>query len=171
MAPDCFVTVRVWLERVIRTKYKLHILARQVENLFRAEAYLVHTVSARASKTEESSISLQYPAKRPAERIRCTNPFTLLSFLLTHVFLLAIAILCFFALLLAATAIARHVRTPRISARPQPDFAHHLFVAANGQRTLPQQNMKDVIAKTRFIRALESTLAETRHQPISSKRF
>jgi hypothetical protein len=53
--------------------------------------------------------------------------------------LFAISILCLFALMLAAVAIARHVRTGRVSAGPQPDFAHHLFAAAADQdsRTPP----------------------------------
>jgi len=89
--------------------------------------------------------------------------------------LLAIATLCFFAVLLAAIAFARHVRARRISAAPQTDFAHHLFAAANHQdsRTqpnLPQQNIKDVIAETSWNRALEPS-ANTRSQSISSKRL
>jgi hypothetical protein len=90
--------------------------------------------------------------------------------------LVAIAIFCFFALLLAAIAIARYVRSRRGSAEPQPDFAHHLVAAVNGQdshipRTLPQQNIKDVVAETSWKCALESTLADIRNQSISSKRF
>jgi len=90
--------------------------------------------------------------------------------------LLAIAILCFFALLLAAIAIARHVRSRRRSAGSQADFAHYLFEAVNDQdsrmrRTLPQQNIRDVIAETSWNRPLEPTLADIRNQSISSKRF
>jgi hypothetical protein len=69
--------------------------------------------------------------------------------------LLAIAILCSFALLRAAIAIARHVPTRRISAEQQTDFAHHLFAAA----------------KASWNRALEPTLADTLNQSISSMRF
>jgi hypothetical protein len=90
--------------------------------------------------------------------------------------LLSIAILCFFALLLAAIAIARHVRSRRRSARPQADFAHHLFAAVNDQdsrtpRTFPQQNVRDVVAETSWNRALEPTLTDIRNQSISLKRF
>jgi hypothetical protein len=90
--------------------------------------------------------------------------------------LLAISILCFFALVLAAIAIARHVRTRRISAGQQTDFAHHLFAAAKDQdartpRTLTQQNIRDVVARASWNRALEPTLADTRNQSISSKRL
>jgi len=90
--------------------------------------------------------------------------------------LLAISILCFFALLLAAVAIARHVRTRRVSAEPQPDFAQHLFAAVEDQesltpRTLPQQGVKDVMGKTSWNSALDPTLANTWNQSISSKRL
>jgi len=90
--------------------------------------------------------------------------------------LLAIAILCFFALLLAAIAIARHVRSRRRSAGSQADFACYLFAAVNDQdsripRSLPQQNIRGVIAETSWNRALEPTLADIRNQSISSKRF
>jgi hypothetical protein len=90
--------------------------------------------------------------------------------------LLAISILCFFVLVLAAVAIARHVRRRQVSAATQPDFAEHLFAAAKDQdsrtpRTIPQQNIKDVIAITSWNRALEPTLADTRNQSISSKRL
>jgi hypothetical protein len=90
--------------------------------------------------------------------------------------LLAISILCCFALLLAAVAIAWHVRTRRAPADQQPDFAQHLFAAAKDQdslipRTIPQQNVKDVFVKTSWNHALEPTLADTRNQSISSKRF
>jgi hypothetical protein len=90
--------------------------------------------------------------------------------------LVAIAIFCFFALLLAAIAIVPHVRSRRRSAGPESDFAHHLFAAVNDQnsrtpRTLPQQNIKDVVAETSWNRALEPTLADIRNQSISSKRF
>jgi hypothetical protein len=90
--------------------------------------------------------------------------------------LLAISILCCFALLIAAVAIVRRVRTRRVPADPQPDFAQHLFAAAKDQdslipRTIPQQNVKDVFAKTSWNHGLEPTLADTLNQSISSKRF
>jgi hypothetical protein len=90
--------------------------------------------------------------------------------------LLAIAIFCFFALLLAAIAIVRHVRSRRASAEPESDFAHHLFAAVNDQdprtpRTFPQQNIQDLVAETSWNLALGLTLADTRDQSISSKRF
>ena len=90
--------------------------------------------------------------------------------------LLAISILCFFALLRAAVAIARHVRARRVRNEPQPDFAQHLFAAAKDQdsftpRTLPQQNIKDVMRKTSWNPALEPTRADIRNQSISSKRL
>jgi hypothetical protein len=89
--------------------------------------------------------------------------------------LLAISIPCFFALVLAAVAIARHVRSRRVPAKPQPDFAQHLFAAVKNQdsrtsRALPQQDGSS-IAKTSLDHAFESTLADTRTQSISSKRF
>jgi hypothetical protein len=92
-----------------------------------------------------------------------------------HIFL-AIAILCLSAFLLAALTIPRHVRICRISAGQRTDFAHHLFAAFRDPdvctpRTLPQQNIMDIIAKTSWNRALEPTLADTRNQSISSKRF
>jgi hypothetical protein len=87
--------------------------------------------------------------------------------------LVAISILCFFALLLVAVAIARHVRARRVPAGAQSDFAQHLFAAAEDQdsptpRTVPQQNLKEVVAITS---ALEPTLANTRNQSISSRRL
>ena len=90
--------------------------------------------------------------------------------------LLAISIFCFFALLLATLAITRRLRSRRILAAPQPDFAQHLFAAAEVQdsrtpRTLPQQNVKDVVATTSWNSALEPTPANTRNQSISSKRL
>jgi hypothetical protein len=86
--------------------------------------------------------------------------------------LLAISILCSVALVLASVAIARHVRSRRLSAGPQTDFAEYLFAAAKDQdpRTLPQQNVRDVIAKTSSNHALEQALVDTRNQFISSKR-
>ena len=90
--------------------------------------------------------------------------------------LLAISLLCFFALLLAAVAIARHVRNRRVPNEPHPDFAQHLFAAAEDQdsltpRPLPQQSVKNVMGKTSWNSALEPTLANTRNQSISSKRL
>jgi hypothetical protein len=89
--------------------------------------------------------------------------------------LLAISIPCFFALVLAAVAIARHVRSRQVPAKPQPDFAQHLFAAVKNQdsrtpNTLPQQNA-GMIAKTNLNHAFEPSLADTRNQSISSKRF
>jgi hypothetical protein len=90
--------------------------------------------------------------------------------------LFAISILCFFALVLAAIAIARHVRSRKTSTNPQNDFARHLFAAAEDQnsrtpRTLPGQNVKDVIAKQSWNHALEPIQANAANQSISSKRF
>jgi hypothetical protein len=89
--------------------------------------------------------------------------------------LLAISILCFFALVLAAIAMAIHMRSRQAPAGPEPDFAQHLFAAAKTQdsrtpRTLPQQDVR-IIAKTNLHHAFEPTLADTRNQSISSKRF
>jgi uncharacterized membrane protein YccC len=70
--------------------------------------------------------------------------------------LFAISAFCFFALLLAAVAIARHVRSSREASGKQPhsqrDFAEHLFAAASDQnsripRPQPQQTVKQVLAK------------------------
>lgn len=90
--------------------------------------------------------------------------------------LFAISILCFFALVLAAVAIARHVRRGRASSAPQNDFAQHLFAAVEDQdsripRTLPEQNVKDVIANKSWNRALEPIQANAADQTISLKRF
>jgi hypothetical protein len=89
--------------------------------------------------------------------------------------LLAISILCLFALVLAAVAIARHVRSRQLPAGPQPDFAQHLFAAVKNQdsrtpNTLPQQDAR-MIAETNLNHAFEPSLADTRNQSISSKRF
>jgi hypothetical protein len=87
-----------------------------------------------------------------------------------------IPILCFFALLLETLAITRRLRSRRILASPQPDFARHLFAATEEQdsrtpRTLPRQKIKDVVATTSWNGALEPTPANTRNQSISSKRL
>jgi hypothetical protein len=85
-------------------------------------------------------------------------------------YILAIAILCIFALLLAAIARARHARSRPVAAQSRPDFA----AKAQDSRTphrFPQQNVKDVIARTSCDRVLEPTLANTRNQFISPKRF
>jgi hypothetical protein len=90
--------------------------------------------------------------------------------------LIAISILCFFALMLATVAIARRVHARRVPARPESDFAQHLLAAAKAQDstippTLPQQNVKAAIARTSWHHALEPTLASARNQSISSKRL
>lgn len=70
--------------------------------------------------------------------------------------LFAISAFCFLALLLAAIAIARHVRSSRETGRnpsnSQHDFAQHLYAAASDQnsrlpRAQPQQTVKQVLAK------------------------
>src|SRR6266481_3187089 len=99
----------------------------------------------------------------------------LLSSYLRMYILRVISIFCFFALLLATLAITRRLRSRRILASPQPDFARHLFAAAEEQnsrtpRTLPQQKVKDVVATTSWNSALEITPANTRNQSTSSKR-
>jgi hypothetical protein len=63
-----------------------------------------------------------------------------------------ISALCFFALVLTAAAIARHVSTPRASTPRQHDFAQHLFAAAEEQnsrapRSLSYQTVNDIRAK------------------------
>lgn len=90
--------------------------------------------------------------------------------------LFAISILCFFALVLVAVAIARHVRRGRASRAPQNDFAQDLFAAVEDQdsrvpRTLAEQNVKDVIANKSWNRALEPIQANAPDQTISLKRF
>jgi uncharacterized MAPEG superfamily protein len=89
--------------------------------------------------------------------------------------LFAISILCFFALVLVTVAMARHARSRRVPANPQPDFAQHLFAAVKNHdsRTSsshPRQDQR-VIAKTNLYHAFEPTLADTRNQSIPSKRF
>ena len=71
--------------------------------------------------------------------------------------LLAISTLCFSSLVLADDAMARHTRSRQIPMGPQPDFAQYVF----GR----------VIGKTNLYHAVEPTLADTRNQSISSKRF
>jgi hypothetical protein len=70
--------------------------------------------------------------------------------------LFAISALCFLALLLAAIAIARHVRSDREAGgsphHSQRDFAQHLVAAASDQnsripRNAPQQTVKQVLAR------------------------
>jgi hypothetical protein len=66
--------------------------------------------------------------------------------------LFAISALCFFALVLTAVAIARHVQTRRASTHSQQDFAQHLFAAAEDQNSriphnLPNQTVRDIRAK------------------------
>jgi len=100
---------------------------------------------------------LRYPAQlAPLCRISCKNRCTLLSLLLRMYILFAISAVCFFALLLAAVAIARHVRFSRGAAGVPPhsqrEFAEHLVAAASDQnsrvlRAAPQQTVKDVLAK------------------------
>jgi hypothetical protein len=89
--------------------------------------------------------------------------------------LLAISILCFFALVLAAVVMARRARSRRSPAGPQPDFAQHLFAAVKNQDartpgTLPQQDAGS-IAKTNLNHEFEPSLADSRNPSISSKRF
>jgi hypothetical protein len=90
--------------------------------------------------------------------------------------LLAISILCFFALLLATAAVTRHVRTRRVPRGSQPDFAQHLFAAAKDQDSLTphvrqQQSVKNFVSTTSSNNALQPTLTNTRNQSISSKRL
>jgi len=90
--------------------------------------------------------------------------------------LFVISVLCFCALMLAAVAIARQVRTRRPSAHSEQDFAQHLFAAAEDQnsrrpRSLRQQNVKDVQAQKNWNHVLEPIHADVRNQSISSKRF
>jgi hypothetical protein len=70
--------------------------------------------------------------------------------------LYAISAFCFLALLLAAIAIARHVRSNRETGgnplHSQHDFEQHLVTATKDQnsripRNAPQQTVKDVLAK------------------------
>jgi hypothetical protein len=62
-----------------------------------------------------------------------------------------ISVICFFALVLTAVAIGRHVRKRRASANPKQDFAHHLFAAeeqnSREPRILPHQTVRDIHAK------------------------
>jgi hypothetical protein len=89
--------------------------------------------------------------------------------------LLAISILCFLALVFA-TAATRHVRARRVPAESQPDFAQHLFAAANDQDSLTpglrqQQSVKNIVSTTRSNNTLQPTLTNTHSQSISSKRL
>jgi hypothetical protein len=91
----------------------------------------------------------------------------------------AISALCFFALVLAAIAIARHVRNRRTSTHPQHDFAQHLFAAIEDRNSrvphpVPQQTVRDILAKKNWNQSSEIVTIgpETQaHQPASSKRF
>jgi hypothetical protein len=90
--------------------------------------------------------------------------------------LFVISVLCFCALVIAALAIARQVRTRRPSTHSEQDFAQHLFAAAEdqnsrGPRSLKQQHVKDVQAQKNWNRVLKPIHADVRNQSISSKRF
>jgi len=94
--------------------------------------------------------------------------------------LFAISALCFFALVLAAFAIGRHIRPGHsrnlISTHPQPDFAQHLFAAVKDQdsrtpRPVPQQDVKSVMAKKSWRPALEPIQANTSNPSLSPERF
>jgi hypothetical protein len=88
--------------------------------------------------------------------------------------LFTISILCLFALVLGAIAIARRARSRKTSTNPRNDFAQHLFAAAEDQgshtpHTL-RQDVNDVVAKQSRNHALEPIQAAA-NQSISSKRF
>jgi hypothetical protein len=99
--------------------------------------------------------------------------------------LFAISALGFFALVLAASAIVRHVRSTRRPTHPQNDFAQHLFAAVEDQdsrrpRALEEQSVQDVIAKNSWNRTPEAITelmhnlrlqANAPNQSTSSKRF
>jgi hypothetical protein len=66
--------------------------------------------------------------------------------------LFAISALCFFALVAATIAIARHVRSSRTATPPSSDFSQHLFAAAEAQNarvlhSLRHQDVNDIVAK------------------------
>src|ERR1700716_2568762 len=70
--------------------------------------------------------------------------------------LLAISILCFFALLLATAAVTRHVRTRRLPGGSQPDFAQHLFAAAKDHDSLtPHVRQQQSVKELRFDNVIE----------------
>lgn len=88
--------------------------------------------------------------------------------------LFAISALCLFALMLAASAVAWHVRSSQASTHPPLDFAQHLFAAAKDHdsripRTLTQQAVKDVMAKKSHQKL--HLQASDRRRSISSKPF
>ncbi len=72
--------------------------------------------------------------------------------------LFAISILCFFALVLAAIAIARHVRSRHVPTCPQT-------------RSLASACLRKAYRENELEPCVEPTLADTRNQSISSKRF
>jgi hypothetical protein len=88
--------------------------------------------------------------------------------------LFTISALCFSALVFAAAAIARHVRSSEKPTHPQRDFAKHLFAAVTDQdsripRPLAHQGVKEVLAKINY--QTPRIQANARNQSISSKRF
>jgi hypothetical protein len=93
--------------------------------------------------------------------------------------LFAISILCFFALVLMATAIVRHRLTRPTSTQPQQDFAQHLFEAAEDQdsrtpRTLPQQTVRDILVVKSWDQPSKRVAIgpdTPTHQPTSAMRF
>lgn len=90
-----------------------------------------------------------------------------------------ISALCFFALVLTAAAIARHVNTRRATTSRQLDFAQHLFTAAEEQnsrepRTLTHQTIRDIHAKKGWDQSSDMVTAGLNtHEPrfASPKRF
>jgi hypothetical protein len=92
--------------------------------------------------------------------------------------LFAISTLCFFALVLTAIAIVRHVRTRSTSTPLQHDFAQHLFAAVEDRNSgvshpIPQQTVRDILVKKSWNQSPEMVIGpETQaHYPASSKRF
>jgi hypothetical protein len=76
--------------------------------------------------------------------------------------LFAISALCFFffALVFTTIAITRHVRARRTATSPQPDFAQHLYAAAEDRNSrvphpAPQQSVSDILAKKSWNRSSE----------------
>jgi hypothetical protein len=93
--------------------------------------------------------------------------------------LFSISALCFFALVAATIAIARHARSNRTATPPSSEFAQHLFAAAEAQNArvlhnVRHQDVNDIVAKKSWNPSSEkaSVGSETQaYQSTASKPF
>jgi hypothetical protein len=161
--PDLFPAAPVLFDRVIsKTKYKLRYLHRQVEKPFSYE----HVPRSYRLISLFSLSKIAMP-----NRISRTKSMHLGILQRTAMFILfSISALCFFALVAATIAIARHARPSRTATPPSSDFAQHLFAAAEAQNarvlhSFRHQNVNDIVAKASFGSDTQA------HQSTASKPF